>query len=278
MDEFTTVNCFEEEKGTVSETMEVVDLPQKDDNEIVMEKIETVDLFQKEDVVSEEMETIDISREDDMKEVFDTEDEEQIKQSERENEKSDEQEYEKMIYPKKEELKCKAEKIEEVLNAQYQILEQMDALNKLFNAKIMRNVHEEKIVDQMHKELTKYKEDMYAQLIRPILLDVIDVRDSIMRMAAAYLAKPEGEQSIPNKTFFDYSYDLQDILEKNNVEIYRSKSGDKFEPSRQRIIKKILTQDENMHGVVAESLSCGYQYKGRTISAEKIAVYFFERK
>ena len=128
------------------------------------------------------------------------------------------------------------DKLDKVLESQQQLLEQLEDLNALFNARIMHTEHEEKIVDQMHKELQKYKEDMYAQLVRPILLDVIEVRDSIMRMAAAYLAKPEGEQNIPNKTFSDYAFDLQDILEKNSVEIYRSKTGDDFTPIKQRVI------------------------------------------
>lgn len=169
------------------------------------------------------------------------------------------------------------DKLDKVLESQQQLLEQLVDLNALFNARIMHTEHEEKIVDQMHKELQKYKEDMYAQLVRPILLDVIEVRDSIMRMAATYLAKPEGEQSIPNKTFSDYAFDLQDILEKNSVEIYRSMTGDDFTPIKQRVIKKVATADETLHGKVAESLSCGYSYNGRTISAEKITVYYFEK-
>lgn len=169
------------------------------------------------------------------------------------------------------------DKLDKVLESQQQLLKQIESLNSLFNARIMHTDHEEKIVDQMHKELQKYKEDMYAQLVRPILLDVIEVRDSIMRMAAAYLAKPEGEQNIPNKTFSDYAYDLQDILEKNSVEIYRSRSGDDFTPIKQRAIKKVITDDESLHGKVAESLSCGYSYNGRIISAEKITVYYYEK-
>lgn len=169
------------------------------------------------------------------------------------------------------------DKIDNILESQQQLSEKIETLNALFIARIMHADHEEKIVDQMHKELQKYKEDMYAQLVRPILLDVIEVRDSIMRMAATYLAKPEGEQNIPNKMFSDYAFDLQDILEKNSVEIYRSKSGDDFTPIKQRVIKKVPTADESLHGKVAESLACGYSYNGRTISAEKITVYYYEK-
>ena len=169
-----------------------------------------------------------------------------------------------------------SEKLDKLLENNGVLSEQLSQLLDLFNKRIMHTNHEEKIVDNMHSELQKYKEDMYAQLIRPILLDIIDVRDSIMRISATYLAKPEGEQRIPNKTFSDYAFDLQDILEKNNVEIYRSNSGDVFVPIKQRVIKKVATGEQELHGKVAESLSCGYIYNGRTISAEKIAVYFYD--
>lgn len=154
---------------------------------------------------------------------------------------------------------------------------QLSGLEQLFSKRIMHTDYEDKVIDQMHLELQKYKEDMYSQLVRPILLDIIEVRDSIMRIATTYQKKPEGERDIPNKTFADYSYDLQDILEKNNVEIYRSKTGDDFAPVRQRVIKKEVTHDESMHGKIAESLSSGYCYTGRVISAEKVSVYYYEQ-
>lgn len=168
-------------------------------------------------------------------------------------------------------------RLEQLNQAQQQLTERMDALNELFSQRILYAAHEEKIVDQMHRELQKYKEDLYAQLLRPILMDIAEVRDSILRMAAAYLARPEGEQSIPNKTFSDYSYDLQDILEKNNVEVYHSAGGDTFTPIRQRVIKKVPTADESLHGKVAESLSSGYSYGGKILSPEKISVYVYEK-
>lgn len=159
-----------------------------------------------------------------------------------------------------------------------ELTKQIEDLKELFNKRIMHADYEDKIIDQMHAELLKYREDLYAQLIRPVLLDIIEVRDSIMRIAGTYRKKPEGEQDIPNKMFGDYAYDLQDILEKNNVEIYREDNGDEFVPVRHRAIKKEITYDESLHGKIAESLSCGYSYDGRVISAEKVSVYFYEKE
>lgn len=166
--------------------------------------------------------------------------------------------------------------LDRILETQQQLLEEMGKLNERFDARIMHVDYEEKIVDNMHKELQKHKDDLYFQFVRPILMDIIEVRDSIMRMSAAYLLKSEGERDIPNETFSGYSFDLQDILEKNSVEIYRSEQGEEFTPVKQTIIKKIETEDPSSHGKVAESYSCGYSYNGRTISAEKIAIYCFK--
>ena len=98
--------------------------------------------------------------------------------------------------------------------------EKMEQMNQLFVRKIQHTTHEEKIVDQMHSELQRYKEDMYSQLVRPILLDIIEMRDSIIRMSNSFALKPEGEQDVPLKTFSGYAFDIQDILEKNNITIY----------------------------------------------------------
>ena len=130
----------------------------------------------------------------------------------------------------------------------------------------------------MHAELQKYKDDMYSQLVRPILLDMIEVRDSILRMSNVYAEKPEEEQSIPLRVFRDYSYDIQDILEKNNISIYFSEEGDEFNPIKQRALKKVKTPVEELHGKIAESMSSGYEYLGKPISPEKVSVMYMKNQ
>jgi len=152
----------------------------------------------------------------------------------------------------------------------------VDSLNQLFSEKTQYMEHKGKIIDQMHKELQKYKDDIYSQVLREVILDIIEVRDSILRITDFYFKKPEGERDIPNETFAGYALDIQDLLEKNGVEIYESSPGDSFLPLKQRAIKKVVTGSKELHGKVAESLSCGYSYNGKTISAEKIAFYYYE--
>lgn len=175
------------------------------------------------------------------------------------------------------EKEMEEDKISSISDSVQELLNKVDKMNELFEKKIAHTTHEEKIVDQMHAELQKYKQDMYAQLVRPILLDIIDMRDSILRLSANFAAKSEGEQNVPLKMFRDYAFDVQDILEKNNIMIYSSQGGESFIPIKQKVIKKVFTEDEELHGKIAESLSCGYDYLGKTISPEKVAVYVYQK-
>ena len=77
--------------------------------------------------------------------------------------------------------------------------------------------------------------------------------------------------------FKDYAYDVQDVLEKNNITIYDGVEGELFNPIKQKVIKKVNTPVENLHGVIAESLSSGYEYCGKPILPEKVAVYVYQK-
>ena len=166
---------------------------------------------------------------------------------------------------------------EELLKAIEELNCKMDRMNDLFTNRIQRSETEGKIIDQMHKELQDYKSNLYFNLIKPILQDIIEVRDSIRRMSDNYASKPEGERNIPLKTFSDYTYDLQDILEKNEVSIYDSKEGDECIPVKHKVIRKVSTPVEELNGKIAESLSSGYEYSGKTISPEKVVVYIYQK-
>ena len=151
----------------------------------------------------------------------------------------------------------------------------LDEMTSLFESKIKNTSHEEKIVDRMHSELQEYKNDIYSQLVRPIFRDIIDVRNSMLQMIKVYEAKAEEEQNIPLKTFTLYAYEIQDMLEKNDIYIYEGQEGDDFSPSKQRVIEKVETSEEVLHGKIAKSLAPGYEYLGKAFSPEKVAAYIY---
>ena len=53
------------------------------------------------------------------------------------------------------------------------------SLASLFAEKIVNCEADEKTISLLHSDLQKHKNDLYAQLIKPLLVDIIGVRDGI---------------------------------------------------------------------------------------------------
>jgi molecular chaperone GrpE (heat shock protein) len=149
-----------------------------------------------------------------------------------------------------------------------EISQKLDVLTQDFEDKIRYNENEGRIIEGLNSELQQYKNEMYAQLLRPLLLDIIEVRDTIIEACS------REAPSIVN--IAPYSALLGDILKKNYIEIFRSESGSQFIPIKHRVIKKIPVNDKLLHSRIAESFSDGYNYNGKILSAEKVAVYYYE--
>ena len=209
-------------------------------------------------------------------EVVSTKNSEEIEKDSEQREEIEQKEATKEKSESTQEESIPLETFEKVIKLQEQLSSQMANMEAMFQKRIMYTEYEEKMLDQMHSEIKKCKEGLYEQPLKPILQDIIEVRESILKVSKAYLEKPEGEQAIPNKTFADYAYDLQDILEQYNVNIYQGNKGDAFVPIKQRIMKKEVTHNESLHGKIADSLSCGYELGGRVISPERVSVYLYE--
>ena len=66
--------------------------------------------------------------------------------------------------------------------------------------------------------------------------------------------------------------DISILLEENGIEKYKD-LDDRFNPTRQQVIKKVTTQNEELIGKVAESIRPGFELGNIVIRKEKVAVY-----
>lgn len=154
----------------------------------------------------------------------------------------------------------------------------IEEMNKLFKDRIAYCEYEQKIVDNMHAELQKYKQDMNFQIIKPILMDVIDMRNSMLMNAKLYRNKPENEQKIPLDTFLTFAEgDAENILLQNDIIIHDAQIGDVFNPAKERVAKKVKTDNPQLHSKIADTMGSGYERDGKVIYPQKVAVYFYEK-
>ncbi|MCP4686564.1 MAG: nucleotide exchange factor GrpE [Desulfobacterales bacterium] len=155
--------------------------------------------------------------------------------------------------------------------------DRMDDLHGEFQSKLKYDQHKERIIDKLHRELQEYKDDMLKKLLRSVIMDVIKVADDIRKVVNHYRSmKPENKN--PEK-LLDYlssiPQDLDDVFAWQDVKSF-SCDGPRLDISRQRVTKKIVTEDKTMDKIVAESLRPGYEWDGRVIRPEMVSVFIYE--
>ena len=92
-------------------------------------------------------------------------------------------------------------------------------LNELFLRKIQSVEFEKETTDKLHKELQVYKNDMYFQLVKPIIMDLINIIESMRKGLENFSEKTEEEKL---KFLESYIEEIQIILENNDIEIYQT--------------------------------------------------------
>ena len=155
--------------------------------------------------------------------------------------------------------------------------EKIANLNDMFLKKIQSMEFEKNVVNDLHKELQGYKDDLYFKLIKPTLMDLIDMKNSFKRGIENFSQKTEAEKISFLETFI---FEIDTILEKNDIEIYETDitNEQNFDVKKQKIVEKIETDKKENHGKVFKVKSNGYIYKGKVISPEKVEVYVYNEK
>jgi molecular chaperone GrpE (heat shock protein) len=157
------------------------------------------------------------------------------------------------------------------------IQSQLAQLKAEFSGKIKYDEHKDEIIDKLHQELQEYKQDIVKKHILSIVLDVVKVADDI-RKWIAYFRSLDVSQRDPVKLFRYLEAipsDLEDIFYWQGVKPYVNREG-VFDPAKQRTIKKITTDDPSKDKTIAKSLRPGYEWEGKVIRQEMVAVYVYE--
>lgn len=145
-------------------------------------------------------------------------------------------------------------------------------LEKKFNEEILNGENRDSAVKTMYKELNEYKAGIVEKVLKNVLYDVIDIRE-MMLSQIRYFREKKGQDTISLEEFESYANDIGDILEKHDVTIYKGKPGEENIAVRQKIVRKVETEDDSLVKKVAESLSYGYEYGSKILYPEKISVY-----
>lgn len=158
------------------------------------------------------------------------------------------------------------------------IVDKLEELKELFKKRIQYDEYKNKLFDNVHEELTKYKNGMMEKLVDTMSMDIIRMIDGIAKTISLYEGKEPNEENYKKllNQVRGISEDLQDVLYRQNIEVYNVSSYE-VDTRKQKIVKVIPTDDESLDKKIAEVVADGYEKEGRVLRPERVTVYKFNR-
>lgn len=161
----------------------------------------------------------------------------------------------------------------------HELSEEIKTLRALVEKKLFVEGYKDNLINSMSDELRTYKDGMYEKILKPVLVDVIEIVNDLHRMIRTYSNK--NEETVDRNKFVSilsiYESDLEEILEKYDVNIVMVE-GNEFDARKQKVVKVIDTEDEGLHRMIAERLLKGFELNGKMIAPEKVNVYRYTEK
>jgi molecular chaperone GrpE len=152
-----------------------------------------------------------------------------------------------------------------------QVLERLDALRGLIDREIRAEATREKIVDRLHAELQEYKNDLLLKMLRPVLVDLIQLHDDMGKLAAAVDAADPASERV-GRLVAGFQQGVEDILYRQGVEAFRV-DGEAFDPRQQRAVSAVPNDDPARSRTIAARLRPGFRLDDRVIRPEVVSVH-----
>ena len=144
------------------------------------------------------------------------------------------------------------------------------ALHVLFVDKIANSESDDKTITRLHSELQQHKDGLYAEMLKPLIMDLIEIHGIVIYLVGKMGSEP---QDVRAKDLQECADQIEGVLEKHGVLSYKSEPGDAFVPARHRVINREETEDPGLHRKVSKSLSSGYESNGKILRPEKVTVF-----
>lgn len=160
-----------------------------------------------------------------------------------------------------------------------QLVNKIDNLQKTFDEKIMNDEYKNKLFDNLHRELTDCRNQVYEKTANMMALDIIQLIDSVKDLNKIYKEKEYSEENYKKllKAIDGISQDLEDVLYRQNIESF-SVASDEVDAKKQKIIQILETQDENLNNTIAQRCACGYEKNDKILRQERIKIYKYKKE
>jgi molecular chaperone GrpE (heat shock protein) len=166
--------------------------------------------------------------------------------------------------------------VDEETDTLISIRRQLEDLTRHFESKLKYDDHKNKIIDDLHQALQEYRQGLVQKYLQRVFVDVIKIIDDMRKFHAHHAPKAPDEETTEKilKFIKNTASDLEDVFTWEGIAPFTC-DGESLDPSRQRVVDKIATDDPAKDKAIAQRLRPGYAFEGRILRSELVNIYVF---
>ena len=161
---------------------------------------------------------------------------------------------------------------------EFLVASEIDRLLQAFNDKLAYDETKQIQIERLHKDLQDHQSDLLARTALPLARGVIRIHAHIGKLRSTLESEDHKDFTLDSclDLLQGLQEDLELVLEDNGMVRYREHDTT-FNPKRQKITKKTETTHSNAHGTVETSIAPGFEYDGRIVEKERVAIYMLQQ-
>lgn len=135
-----------------------------------------------------------------------------------------------------------------------------------------RAAAQERVIERLHEENEQLRGGERLLLLRPVLTDLLRLRNDLLRQAGTLPELMPTEQV--SELLESFAYSVEMALGRCGVEVLRPEGGAPFDPTTQRASRVVGAPSPELDGTVAAVLGDGYldTVTGRALAAATVVV------
>ncbi|WP_166405116.1 nucleotide exchange factor GrpE [Desulfonema ishimotonii] len=150
----------------------------------------------------------------------------------------------------------------------------LERLGREFESKLKHDTHKNRVIDTLHRELQEYKKDVIKKQVKALIMDIIQFVDNSRKLAQHYSVQ-DASAADPRKLIRllnGIPSNLEDVMGRQGVSSFTCEDS-VFDPTRQRVLRRVETSDPSEDKTIAQRLHPGYEWDGDMIRPELVSVY-----
>lgn len=162
----------------------------------------------------------------------------------------------------------KMESLEKKIESLSSIIE---TLNNNLEENFRQATNKAELFDRMYSEMARYKDDLYAKLLKPFILETVTILEDYRRTLERLdnLTPEQTRNALKN-----IPADLEDLLENNGVDVLISEEENPpYDRKLHQVVRTVETDNPELDGKIAKKLRPGYAWNGIMLRQEKVEIY-----